>query len=215
MTLLLIVLALVAPVAIWSLWRASLRVVYEGPASAIPATVYIGPARPNSPRNAFVAIEIPDRGWLLTDIPAERASSLPDWPQVPVEVVVTKGFLGSPYVSSVKWPGEEKPEAVTRDGGALAAAAVYLLGGFFALAGGYLWVAEAALICSGFICGLTLTKGKKLEPGTVVALTIMCGLMLLGTIVLFKEMTILTFLLGISLAFGFGQVAGMLVGRQR
>jgi hypothetical protein len=200
---------------LWSFWSSTIKEIYRGRAQVIKASAFVGAARSNSKRFAFVSVEVPGCGWLTAEIPAERAQALLDSavdPLVDVEVVVCKALAGKPFVAGIKWPGEEheESEGATADGAALLVALVYFFAGFGTLLVPMLTVAEVAFICSGFVCGWSQLKGKRLDGKGIFALVVPGVLLAVLTFAIFQQMSILVLFPGIVVAFSFGQIGGML-----
>jgi hypothetical protein len=98
------------------------------------------------------------------------------------------------------------------EGAALLLAVSYLGGGFFALMSALPVVGEVAFICSGFVMGNCLGPKVDRAPGLMLGLGLMAVQLLVATLVIFSmPISLLTFILGMSVAFGFGQVIGMLL----
>lgn len=223
----LLILGFVLPVCAWLLGERLTRTIYRGKATALPATVSIG----RSPsKHCFVTVMVSglngpgSQHALLAEIPISAAAkigetpiekvaeALKTMPPVEVEVVVRQRIFGRPFVHSLAWPGE--PKALEADSGT-AEVVISLI--YLALGVGVLFVPEPLwsgvyFMASGFVLGDRIARRHSLHAGNKLSLAIMCPLLALASFVLFSDLTILTFVLGLPLAFSFGQVAGMLVG---
>ncbi len=223
----LLILGFVLPVVTWLATGRLTRTIYRGKATALPATVSIG----RSPsKHCFVTVLVPglngpgSQHALIAEIPLAQASKIGETPleQVPealskmapveVDVVVKQRIIGRPYVHSLQWPGE--PKALEADSGA-AEVVVSLI--YLALGIGVLFVpltlwSGVYFMASGFVLGDRVARRNALHAGNKLSLAIMCPMLAVASFVLFTNLTVLTFVLGLPLAFSFGQVAGMLLG---
>jgi len=206
-----IILACLAPMAIWLAWRRSFRVVYQGEATVLPRTTYVGPSG-----NAFVEVFIPRAGHITADISIARAQSMPHEWAITVQVVVKQAFLGLPWVDSITWPGEGRAEKLVKPGDGMYVAIFYLFAGIAALGLRQPALSALAFVVSGFLMGFILHAGDKpLAPKTRTVLTVLAVLLGIGSFVLFLQVNLLTLLLGVIVAFSFGQLTGMLVVSRR
>ncbi len=222
----LLILGFVLPVVIWLATGRLTRTIYRGKATALPATVSIG----RSPsQHCFVTVLVPglngpgSQHALIAEIPLAQASKIGETPleQVPealakmapveVDVVVRQG-LGRPYVHSLLWPGETIALEPDTGGAELVVSFIYLALGIAVLFVPLTLWAGVYFMASGFVLGDRIARRNALHAGNRLSLAIMCPMLAVASFVLFTNLTVLTFVLGLPLAFSFGQVAGMLVG---
>lgn len=208
MTLSLVVVALVLPLVGWLAWYRSERVLYKGPARLLPLDQTIPRVRSEY---AFVVAVLTDGRQILVELKTSRARTIPAEGHE-VELLVKGRWLQRPFVETVQWSPESRPERADQTFDGLLLAAYYLVAGVWLLTGPHLACAAAAFILSGFLTGgVTRSDVDYTRLPLVTRLFMGLWLLLSGflTVVLFREPGVLVLFPGVLLAFSFGQLAGM------
>lgn len=209
--------ALALPLLLWLLWMKSDRITYQGAATALGPSVYVGPTG----KNAFINLVLQNGDMLLGEIPVSRVNELKSLASVSVQVTQRQRLFAGARIAEITWPVGKDSDRVqngekTFEG--LVLAAYYLLLGLFLMASPFPWAAALALAVSGLVCGNVTTAGSMLgRSRPTLAMYIPLGLMAVlcgvATVALFGTASVLMIFPGTVVAFATGQLLGMLLPR--
>lgn len=199
--------AFAVPLGLWLLWLKTARVIYKGEGTIFPPESDLKPIRKD--RQYLVAL-LPGKAAIPVDVPNARAEAL-QRPKL-VQLEVRKRLLGSPWVETITWEKDGKPEPAEQHSNGLFVGIYFLVFGLYLMSVPQMFASMLAIMLSGFLVGgvaLSSLNMAGLATAERVKMYIWLGISGLGAIYLFREVSIVTFILGTLFAFSFGQIAGM------
>jgi hypothetical protein len=108
-----IVAALVAPLLVVSVFRRATRTVYDGVATLINVGILGNTAREKD--YDYVNVEVPGHGALLLRVEKRRLTC--HGCTTEVGITVRQSPFGKPYIATVQWPDQSRPESVDENFG--------------------------------------------------------------------------------------------------